>query len=141
MLQLRTGCAPLPEAPLVTAFCSQYDLQQETIVKAAWAHLMGAYYECNSVTFRVIGFEYRGESSVSRSVAGSECTVELRPDTILENLRAIETDSRVSRAASRMACYLQAEAEVDGGLLVSVFCSGAVEAQDVPLNISQVGTC
>lgn len=141
MLPLRTGSAPVTGAHLVRAFCSHHGLQQETIIKVVWTHLMRVYFDCSGVTFRLITFEHGGASLVSQAIPGSEHKVHLGNGVLIGSLKAIETETRASRAASRSACYLQAEAQVDGDPLLSVICAEAIVPQDVFAAIIQVGIC
>jgi hypothetical protein len=140
MLQLKTRFAPVPGAEIVTAFCSHHRLQQETVLKAAWAHLMSVYFDCNSITFRHITLEQRGACLTFRAVAGSEHKVQLGTRVLLRDLKAIETKSRACTAASQKHWYLQAEAEVDGHPLLSLFCAQENVDQHALSSIIQVGT-
>jgi hypothetical protein len=140
MLQLKTRFAPVPGGEAVAAFCSHHGLQQETVLKAAWAHLMSVYFDCNSITFRHITFEQKGASLTFRVVAGSEHKIQLGTRVLLEDLKAIETKSRACRAASQKVWYMQAQAEVDGYLLLCLFCTQESVDQDALSGIIQVGT-
>jgi hypothetical protein len=123
MLQVETASAPVPKAEQIASFCLHHKIQQETIIKAAWAHLLHVYFDCDSVTFSWLTVEHQGSSS---PVAGSEHNLHRSPGVILDSLKTIEQGLGKLSAASSKSCYLQAEGEVDGDLLVSLFCPQAV---------------
>jgi len=141
MLPLTTGSATVSGAKLVKAFCSRHELQHETIIKAVWTHLMRVYFDCNYVTFSLVTFEHGGSSLMSHLVPGSKHEVHLGTGELIGSLKSIEEGTRRSRTASRIACYLQAESNVDGGPLLSVICAEAVIPQNILVAIIQVGIC
>jgi hypothetical protein len=119
------ACAAFPNAEIVASFCSHHGLQQETVIKAAWAHLANVYFDCGSLTFRLISLESRGSALIASNGLYSEQIVQLSPGVILESLKAIEQKSKDLRTAVPGVCYLQAEVEVDGDILRSLFCAEA----------------
>lgn len=141
MLPLTTGSATVSGANLVKSFCSHHELQHETIIKAVWTHLMRVYFDCNSVTFSLITFEHEDPSLVSHVVPGSKHELHLGTGELIGSLKTTEERTRSSRAASRTACYLQAESRVDGGPLLSVISAEAVIPQNILAAIIQVGIC
>ena len=139
MLPLKTRSAPVPEAELVATFCSRHGLQEETLVKTAWTHLMRVYFGCNSATFKSFTLQHQKASFVSQTMAGFEQEVHLGTGTLIEDLKTVEIGSKASMNVSERGCYLLAEAQVDGEPLLSVLYENAIVPQDILATIVQVG--